>query len=73
MVGDAFGVNVTYDEPEDFDGGRVAEWGSPRILSVVEWDEYVVVWGVVRLKIVNVCEIIGPQVKLELDWTAAQK
>jgi hypothetical protein len=25
MVGDAFGVNVTYDEPEDFDGGRVAE------------------------------------------------
>ncbi|CAK8573538.1 unnamed protein product [Lathyrus sativus] len=20
MVGDAFGVNVTYDEPEDFDG-----------------------------------------------------
>ncbi|CAK8531409.1 unnamed protein product [Lathyrus sativus] len=45
MVGNAFGVNVTYDEPQDFDGEELPNEmvGSTKILPIVERNEYTVV------------------------------
>lgn len=36
MVGDAFGVNMTYDEPEDFDGEELSNEKAQRFYQLLK-------------------------------------